>query len=192
MDGVALSTSGGILIEGQFKHRTPETAPLVSDISWRSGVSFYKTLLKDGDDYLTVRDYIWRWDADWFWCTQIFPGLGWRLVRFLCGPHLLRSDMYKVFNDKFTRMLPKFLLRNQELVIQDIEVPVQKSAEWWGTSTLDGGTGLVWDVVLLGTHSCAIGSFLAMTGDGEDLDHCSQLSSHHSHRDIFSLCIDEV
>ena len=23
-------------------------------------------------DYLTVRDYLWRWDTDWFWCSRAF------------------------------------------------------------------------------------------------------------------------
>ena len=23
-----------------------------------------------GEDWLTVRDYIWRWDTDWFWCSR--------------------------------------------------------------------------------------------------------------------------
>ena len=22
------------------------------------------------DDYLTMRDYLWRWDTDWFWCSK--------------------------------------------------------------------------------------------------------------------------
>ena len=24
------------------------------------------------DDFLTVRDYLWRWDTDWFWCSRAF------------------------------------------------------------------------------------------------------------------------
>eukprot|EP00392_Amoebophrya_sp_AT5.2_P009475 g9503.t1 len=119
VDAVALSCTGG-----------------VSDFSWSSGNCFYKSLFDRAGrtvtvDYLTTEQYIWRWDADWFWCTQIFPGLQNRWVRYLCGPELLRSDQYKLFNDKFTKnFLPKWLQKNQELVIQDIEVPVEKSG-WW-------------------------------------------------------------
>ncbi|CAD7948413.1 unnamed protein product [Amoebophrya sp. A25] len=139
VDAVALSTTGGVIVEGKFCDRDGDDdvqsqtqSKPVSDYSWR-GDCFYRNLLDLEEkqvEYLKTEEYIWRWDADWFWCTQIFPGLGSRIVRYLLGPSLLRSDMYKVFNDKFTRMVPNFLLRNQELVIQDIEVPVEKSAHW--------------------------------------------------------------
>ena len=23
-------------------------------------------------DFLTIRDYLWRWDTDWFWCSRAF------------------------------------------------------------------------------------------------------------------------
>ncbi|CAD7961311.1 unnamed protein product [Amoebophrya sp. A120] len=146
VDCVALSTTGGVIIEARFVDRPEQCGSLaLSDYSWRSGKSFYKSLFPKTDpktgnppsivttDLLTVEDYIWRWDADWFWCTQIFPGLQFQFIRYLCGPRLLRSDMYKVFNDKFTRLLAKIFPKaqeNQELVIQDIEVPVENSAHW--------------------------------------------------------------
>ena len=24
------------------------------------------------DDRLTIHDYLWRWDTDWFWCSRAF------------------------------------------------------------------------------------------------------------------------
>ena len=24
------------------------------------------------EDFLTIKDYIWRWDTDWFWCSRPF------------------------------------------------------------------------------------------------------------------------
>ncbi len=44
---------------------------------------------------LTTVDYLWRWDPDWFWVSQIFPGLRSGLVRRLLGEKYLRSDVYK-------------------------------------------------------------------------------------------------
>ena len=44
-------------------------------------------------DYLTVRDYIWRWDTDWFWCSGAL-GVQNPLVRPLLPRRLLRSDVY--------------------------------------------------------------------------------------------------
>jgi len=93
---------------------------------------FYNSLVHEGTEYLPTSNYLWRWDADWFWCTQIFPGLRFWIVRWLCGPAMLRSDNYKVFNDAIisTLLEPLGLNKNEELVIQDIEIPLSKSAEW--------------------------------------------------------------
>jgi len=134
VEAVALSCTGGVLVEGRFVDR-PVTS--VSNYSWSSGNCFYRNLFdQDGrattTEYLTTYEYIWRWDSDWFWCTQIFPGLSKWLVRYLCGPSLLRSDKYKVFNDIFTSTYSPMIsnTENEELVIQDIEVPVEKSGHW--------------------------------------------------------------
>jgi hypothetical protein len=77
-------------------------------------------------------EYLWRWDADWFWCTQIFPGLRSWIIRWLCGPEILRSDIYKKFNDAVISKVLEPLGRNknEELVIQDIEIPISRSADW--------------------------------------------------------------
>merc|ERR1712137_179108 len=128
VDGVALSTTGGVVLEGKFVDSCDNSK--IADYSWSSGRQFYRSILHEGVEHLKVDDYIWRWDADWFWCTQIFPGLGLWLIRFLCGPDLLRSDNYKLFNDKFTQWIPKFVNGDEELVIQDIMVPAENGAEW--------------------------------------------------------------
>merc|ERR1719473_510311 len=87
----------------------------ISDYSWSSGKQFYKSLVREGVEYLTVKDYIWRWDSDWFWCTQIFPLLSNTLVRWLCGPTILRSDCYKIFNDAVIKTVsgPLGLTKNE-------------------------------------------------------------------------------
>jgi len=98
------------------------------------------------DEYLSTLDYIWRWDKDWFWCSQIFPGISHPLIRYLIGDHLLRSDLYKKFNDWVISKVIEPILQgplyklglipegvsavNQELVIQDIEVPAERAVEW--------------------------------------------------------------
>ncbi|WP_353813771.1 hypothetical protein [Agromyces sp. SYSU T00266] len=36
---------------------------------------FYRSIQHaDGatHDRLTIYDYLWRWDTDWFWCSQAF------------------------------------------------------------------------------------------------------------------------
>ena len=31
-----------------------------------------RSLRTNREDFLTVKDYIWRWDTDWFWCSHAF------------------------------------------------------------------------------------------------------------------------
>lgn len=48
--------------------------------------------------YLATGDYLWRWDADWFWCSSNF-GAQHALVRRLLG-----RDRLSLYSDSyFTR-----------------------------------------------------------------------------------------
>lgn len=129
VDGVALSEAGGTLITGRFVSQVPTGSKLQ-----RYGMYpiFYKSLVFEGTEYMTTSDYIWRWDADWFWCTQVFPGLSNPVIRWLCGSEVLRSDNYKKFNDAVISnvLQPLGLNKNEELIIQDIEIPISSSAKW--------------------------------------------------------------
>jgi FAD/FMN-containing dehydrogenase len=125
VDGVAISEQGGMVITGDFVDVTKGGAA----VSHYIYTQYYPSLTEEGVDYMEVTEYIWRWDADWFWVSQIFPLMGWYGMRWLTGAHYMRSDVYKVFNN-IVMLLVAPLTRNQELVIQDIEVPCEKSAEW--------------------------------------------------------------
>lgn len=129
VDAVALGEHGGMVISATF---VPATAAGKAVRHYGVWPQYYPTLVHEGVEYLRTVDYLWRWDADWFWCTQIFPGLRWRVIRWLCGPEMLRSDMYKAFNDSVIKNIlePLALNKNEELVIQDIDIPVERSAEW--------------------------------------------------------------
>jgi FAD/FMN-containing dehydrogenase len=108
-------------------------APRVSDYT-RTAI-YYRSLQSHTEDWLTVRDYLWRWDTDWFWCSRAF-GVQRPWVRRLLGPKLLRSDTYwrilklegrfgvKAAIDR-RRGLPE-----RENVVQDVEVPVGRLAEF--------------------------------------------------------------
>lgn len=127
VDAVALGEQGGMLLLGSFQ--SPGDKKVTRYGFWPQ---FYPSLVNEGVEFLRTEDYIWRWDSDWFWCTQIFPGLGCWLIRWLCGPQLLRSDVYKAFNDwMITNVLePLKANKNEELVIQDIEIPIDKAANY--------------------------------------------------------------
>jgi len=66
-----------------------ETAPFVSDYTGRN--VYYKSIRTLPEDYLTVRDYLWRWDADWFWCYRAF-GAQDTTLRTLCPKRYRRSN----------------------------------------------------------------------------------------------------
>ena len=54
-----------------------------SDYTWMR--QYWRSLRGRTDDYLTIGDYLWRWDTDWFWCSR---NVGAQLapVRMLAGP----------------------------------------------------------------------------------------------------------
>ena len=54
---------------------------------------FYRSIRQRPTDRLTMLDYLWRWDTDWFWCSRAF-GAQHRVVRRLWPRRLRRSDVY--------------------------------------------------------------------------------------------------
>ena len=70
---------------GPTVRRTPRTTPDSRSTTGRSS--------SGASDYLTVRDYLWRWDTDWFWCSRAFGAQNPRIRR-LWPKRWLRSDVY--------------------------------------------------------------------------------------------------
>jgi FAD/FMN-containing dehydrogenase len=96
---------------------------------------YYRSVETRDEDWLTVRNYLWRWDTDWFWCSRAF-GVQNPRVRRLLGPRWLRSDTYwrvLALEERFgvkraidrRRGLPP-----RENVVQDVEVPVGRLGEF--------------------------------------------------------------
>lgn len=52
------------------------TGTFVNEASFTSDYTYldiyYKSIKTKTEDYLSVRDFIWRWDTDWFWCSMAF------------------------------------------------------------------------------------------------------------------------
>ncbi len=92
---------------------------------------FYKSLQQRETDQLTMYDYLWRWDTDWFWCSGAF-GAQHPVARRLWPRRWRRSDVYhrllgldRRFSiaDRLDRRAGRPL---RERVIQDVEVPVDR------------------------------------------------------------------
>lgn len=98
---------------------------------------FYRSIQQRRTDVLTAHDYLWRWDTDWFWCSRAFGAQN-RTIRRLWPRHLLRSDVYwkiVAFENRHGVMARIDRLRgrpDRERVVQDVEIPLDRTAEFVG------------------------------------------------------------
>ncbi len=128
LDGTVFGSGKYHLTIGQFT----DSAPYTSDYTYLN--IYYRSILEKQTDYLTVKDYIWRWDTDWFWCSKnLYVQNG--LMRRLVGRNRLNSRTYtKVmrWNSKWgvTEKLNRLLGYHSESVIQDIDIPIENAAEF--------------------------------------------------------------
>ncbi len=86
-------------------------------------------------DLLTIRDYLWRWDTDWFWCSRAFGTQNPRIRRFWPRRYLRSSFYWKLIGldqkyDIGDRLEKRKGLPPRERVVQDIEVPLERTAEF--------------------------------------------------------------
>jgi FAD/FMN-containing dehydrogenase len=143
IDGTAFSADEMYLSIGAFSDVAP----------WRSDYTrqriYYQSLRGPKEDFLTIADYLWRWDTDWFWCSRPF-GVQQPLIRALWPRRYRRSDVYRklVALDRkhgLTRKLDAGLGRPQtEMVVQDVEIPVEESASFLSYFLTEVGMSPVW------------------------------------------------
>ncbi|MGZ4427597.1 MAG: FAD-binding oxidoreductase [Nocardioidaceae bacterium] len=110
---------------------------------------YFRSLQRRETDTLTMYDYLWRWDTDWFWCSGAF-GLQNPRVRRLWPRRWRRSDVYHRLvglENRFGVMARLDRARGKparERVIQDVEVPVDRLAEFVGWFDAEVGMRPVW------------------------------------------------
>jgi len=129
VDGVVFSADEAYLTLGTWS----DSAPFTSDYTGQQ--VFYRSIRERARDYLTVRDYLWRWDTDWFWCSRAF-GAQHPVVRRLWPRRYLRSDVYwklVAFENRhhvFARLEARRGKPAQERVVQDVEIPLERTADF--------------------------------------------------------------
>jgi FAD/FMN-containing dehydrogenase len=129
VDGTVFGTDDAYLTLGSWS----DTAPYTSDYTGRQ--IYYQSIRTRETDYLTVRDYLWRWDTDWFWCSRVF-GTQNRLVRALWPKRWLRSDVYSRLvgwesRHRVVARLDRWRRRPpRERVVQDVEIPLGRTADF--------------------------------------------------------------
>jgi FAD/FMN-containing dehydrogenase len=110
---------------------------------------YYRSIQQRTTDVLTIHDYLWRWDTDWFWCSRAF-GAQKPAVRRIWPKKRLRSDVYwrMIALDRKYRLSTRAAsLRGRparEPVVQDIEVPIDRLAEFLEFFHREVGIEPVW------------------------------------------------
>lgn len=143
LDGVAFAPDELYLTLARW---TDEPGP-TSDYTGRH--VFYRSLQQRTHDLLTMHDYLWRWDTDWFWCSRAF-GVQHPVVRRLWPRRFKRSDVYwrLVALDRRLHVADRLDRRagrpQAERVVQDVEVPVDRLAEFLAWFDTEVGMRPVW------------------------------------------------
>ncbi|GAA4926757.1 FAD/FMN-containing dehydrogenase [Actinomycetospora succinea] len=142
-DGVVFSAREHYMTVGEMV----DTAPYLSDYT---GQQIYYRSIQDRDtDFVTIHDYLWRWDTDWFWCSRAL-GVQHPVVRRLWPARYRRSDVYRriVALDRRTGLSQALARRSGvagvEPIIQDVEVPVDRLPEFLAFFHDEIGISPVW------------------------------------------------
>jgi FAD/FMN-containing dehydrogenase len=108
----------------RFVERAPATADII-----RENI-FYRLIAREGDVYLTTKDYLFRYDPDWFW--NIPETAPYQLFRRLAPASLRNSGFYKRYTQAKHRILRLLPQRppDEEPLIQDWELPWGRAEEF--------------------------------------------------------------
>jgi FAD/FMN-containing dehydrogenase len=110
---------------------------------------YYRSIQQREQDWLTVSDYLWRWDTDWFWCSAAFGAQN-PLVRRLWPRRWRRSDVYHhlLRLDSRYRIAERIERRRgkpaRERLVQDVELPLEQTADFLRWFASEIGMSPVW------------------------------------------------
>jgi FAD/FMN-containing dehydrogenase len=142
LDGVFFQPGEAYLTLATWSDRPGPTSDYTGDSL------YYRSIQERETDRLTMHDYLWRWDTDWFWCSGAF-GLHNPRVRRVWPRRWRRSDVYHrlVRLDQRVGLSRRLDARKgitRERVIQDIEVPVGRLGEFLDWFDAEVGMRPVW------------------------------------------------
>jgi len=142
VDGVVFGANELYLTLARFADAVPYT----SDYTFER--IYYRSIRERESDCLTTHDYLWRWDTDWFWCSKNLYAQN-PIVRRLYGRSRLNSRTYTRlmrWNSRwgFTRALDRIAGMHPESVIQDVDIPIERAAEFLDFLLREIGITPVW------------------------------------------------
>jgi len=139
LDGVVFEPDEAYLTLGRWVER-PSDAGVAVASDYTGQQIYYRSIRERTRDCLSVHDYIWRWDTDWFWCSGAFGAQN-SYVRRVWPARYRRSDVYHHLiglenrYGVFRRIDAWRGKPARERVVQDVEIPVERTAEfleWFG------------------------------------------------------------
>jgi len=143
LDGVFFGPGDFVLTRATLVEQLPPGAG-ASDYTWMQ--QYWRSQRQRAVDHVSMRDYLWRWDTDWFWCSS---NVGAHLapVRLLAGPRLLSSVTYQ----KIMRAAQRYPLKalqqlrpHEESVIQDVDIPIASAGSFLAQLHAEVGITPVW------------------------------------------------
>ena len=150
VDGVVFDARTSVLVTAAFV----DEAPWTSDYSYER--IYWRSLLERDVDHLRTRDWLWRWDTDWFWCSKNL-GVQHPLVRRIVGRERLNSRTYQRvmrWNARWglSRAWARVRGRHPESVIQDVDIPLANAAEFLDFLLREVGIVPIWICPLRAPH----------------------------------------
>jgi FAD/FMN-containing dehydrogenase len=145
VDGTVFSSSEAYLTLGRYEDDAGGEVP--SDRTKDS--IYYRSIQTERHDLLTTHDYLWRWDTDWFWCSRAFGAQN-RWIRKAWPAAKLRSDVYwrLIALDRRTSFSTRLDAARRrpprEHVVQDVEVPIGRLAEFLDFFHREVGIEPIW------------------------------------------------
>jgi FAD/FMN-containing dehydrogenase len=146
LDGTVFSASEQYLTIATMVDEPP---PGLTPSDYTGMGIYYRSIQARTIDVLTIRDYLWRWDTDWFWCSRAFGAQN-PTIRRLWPKSRLRSDVYwrlialdrrLGLSARSARLLGR---PAREPVVQDVEVPAGRLAEFLDFFHREVGIEPVW------------------------------------------------
>jgi FAD/FMN-containing dehydrogenase len=156
LDGVAFAPGELYLTLARWTDDATSVPGATTPSDYAGAKIFFRSLQEREHDLLTVYDYLWRWDTDWFWCSGAFGAQN-PTVRRLWPRRLRRSDVYMrllALDRRFDiadRLDRRAGRPQRERVVQDIEVPVERLPEFLAWFDAEIGMRPVWVCPLVST-----------------------------------------
>jgi FAD/FMN-containing dehydrogenase len=148
LDGVVFADDEAYLTLGRWCDEVA-SAGLLSASDYTGQHIYYRSLRERSRDVLTVHDYLWRWDTDWFWCSRAFGAQN-ATLRKIWPAKWRRSDFYY----RIVGLENRFGLKSRidkargepdkERVVQDVEIPVEHTADFVRWFSAQVGMSPVW------------------------------------------------